>query len=60
MPINKISAALPFWLSLILIPIAAIAAIYGGWAIALLPLCTWFLFSFLDFLIRQQVRKDIC
>ena len=40
--------ALPFWLSLGLIPLAWFAAIHGGWTIALLPMVTWFLFSLLD------------
>ena len=58
MSINKLSAALPFWLSLVLIPIAVIAAVYGGWAIALLPLCTWFVFSFLDFLLGLNLQNN--
>ncbi|NEK22676.1 alkane 1-monooxygenase [Sulfitobacter sp. JBTF-M27] len=44
----RLSCALPFWLSLGLIPLALLAAIQGGWTIALLPLVTWFLFSLLD------------
>lgn len=43
------TAALPFWLSLILIPLAVIAATYGGWALLLLPLATWYLFTVLDY-----------
>jgi len=43
-------SAAPFWLSLALIPIAWISATYGGWSLILLPLCTWQLFSFLDYL----------
>ncbi|MGB0800102.1 MAG: fatty acid desaturase, partial [Planktomarina sp.] len=45
----RLSAALPFWLSLILIPFAVIAAMYGGWTLALLPLATWYLFTVLDY-----------
>ncbi|NNK16099.1 MAG: alkane 1-monooxygenase, partial [Sulfitobacter sp.] len=44
----RLSRALPFWLSLGLIPLAWLAAIQGGWTIALLPIVTWFLFSLLD------------
>ena len=44
----KLQNALPFAISLGLIPLAWISAIYGGWAIILLPLVTWFLFSALD------------
>ncbi len=46
--VSQLSRALPFWLSLGLIPLAWIAAMSGGWTIALLPLVTWFLFSVLD------------
>ncbi|MCG7494087.1 alkane 1-monooxygenase [Thalassobius sp. Cn5-15] len=41
--------ALPFWLSLTLIPIALIAATQGGYYTLLLPLWAWWLFTFLDF-----------
>lgn len=44
----RFSRALPFWLSLGLIPLAWFCAFTGGWAIALLPLVTWFLFTLLD------------
>lgn len=40
--------ALPFWSSLIVIPVAWVAAIHGGWTIALLPVCTWYLHIALD------------
>ncbi|MFY0693271.1 MAG: alkane 1-monooxygenase [Paracoccaceae bacterium] len=40
--------ALPFWLSLGLIPIAILAAAKGGWWLALIPLSSWGLFSALD------------
>ncbi len=40
--------ALPFWLSLLLIPIAWLGAILGGWYVLLLPVVTWYLFSALD------------
>ena len=45
---SRLSRALPFWLSLGLIPLAWFCAFIGGWSIALLPLVTWFLFSILD------------
>lgn len=44
----RFSRALPFWLSLGLIPLTWLCAIVGGWSIALLPIVTWFLFSLLD------------
>ncbi|KIN75305.1 Fatty acid desaturase family protein [Sulfitobacter noctilucae] len=46
--LSRVSRALPFWLSLGLIPLAWVAAVQGGWSIALLPLVTWFAFSLLD------------
>jgi alkane 1-monooxygenase len=45
---SRLTRALPFWLSLGLIPLAWFCAFIGGWSIALLPLVTWFLFSILD------------
>ncbi|MGJ8622773.1 MAG: alkane 1-monooxygenase [Yoonia sp.] len=50
----RFQAALPFWMSLGLIPLAIFAAVYGGWMIALLPLSTWYLFTALDFAIGNQ------
>lgn len=44
----KISRALPFWVSLALVPLAWIGAIYGGWTVILLPISTWYLFSIID------------
>lgn len=44
----KVSRALPFAMSLLLIPLAWIGAIYGGWTVILLPVVTWYLFSALD------------
>lgn len=46
--ISKLGHALPFWLSLGLVPLAWIAALFGGWTLVLVPLATWYLFSLLD------------
>ncbi|MDF1726873.1 MAG: alkane 1-monooxygenase [Sulfitobacter sp.] len=46
--IARLTRALPFWMSLGLIPLIWFAAFTGGWTIALIPLVTWFLFSALD------------
>ena len=46
--IGKLSNALPFWLSLALVPLAWVGAVYGGWTVLLLPLSTWYLFSIID------------
>ena len=40
--------ALPFWLSLSLVPAVVWAAISGGWALVLPPLAAWGLFAVLD------------
>ncbi|MAO27811.1 alkane 1-monooxygenase [Roseovarius sp.] len=45
---QQFHAALPFWSSLALVPLALWGAMAGGWAVVLLPLATWYLFSFLD------------
>lgn len=47
--LSRFTTALPFWLSLILIPLAIVAAMYGGWALVLLPVATWYLFTVLDY-----------
>jgi len=44
----KFSRALPFWLSLGLLPLAWLSAAYGGWTLVLVPVATWYLFSVLD------------
>ncbi len=46
--IARLSSALPFWLSLGLIPLAWVGAIWGGWTVFLLPMATWYLFSIID------------
>jgi alkane 1-monooxygenase len=40
--------ALPFWLSLGLAGVMVLAALQGGWTIALVPICSWGLFTLLD------------
>lgn len=46
--VSKLNAALPFWLSLTMIPLALIGAAQGGWWLVLLPLYGWGMFSVLD------------
>jgi len=55
--IARITKALPFWLSLGVVPLAIIAAVQGGWAIALLPLSAWHLFTGLDYVIGQNTQN---
>lgn len=40
--------ALPFWLSMMLIPVAVLGALLGGWATLLMPVVAWGLFVLLD------------
>ena len=46
--LSKLGRALPFWLSLGLVPLAWISANYGVWTLALVPVATWYLFTALD------------
>ena len=46
--LTRITRALPFWMSLLLIPVAWLGAIKGGWTVVLLPVITWYFFSLLD------------
>ena len=46
--IAKPSHALPFWLSLGLVPLAVTVAMVGDWAVLLMPASTWWLFTVLD------------
>jgi alkane 1-monooxygenase len=55
--IPTIGKALPFWLSLGLVPLAAIGAVHGGWTVFLLPVATWWLFGFLDFFLGLDTRN---
>ncbi|WP_324753020.1 alkane 1-monooxygenase [Roseovarius sp. Pro17] len=44
----QIRQAIPFWMSLLLIPLAVLGAMLGGWTVVLLPIFTWYFFSLLD------------
>ncbi|MEP5759033.1 MAG: alkane 1-monooxygenase [Litoreibacter sp.] len=46
--VSKFRNAVPFWLSLVMVPLAILAATHGGWTIALIPFSAWFLYSILD------------
>ena len=43
-----LSAALPFWLSLALVPLVAVGAVAGGWTLALVPVFGWGVITLLD------------
>lgn len=46
--------ALPFWLSLGVVPLLVLGAAYGGWLTFLVPLYAWYLFSILDRLLGMN------
>lgn len=46
--VARINHALPFWLSLALVPVAIVSALWGGWWVALMPFASWGMFSLLD------------
>ncbi len=46
--VARLTAALPFWMSLLLIPLVWLAALQGGWWILVPIAATWYLFSALD------------
>jgi alkane 1-monooxygenase len=46
--VARFQRALPFWMSFLLIPVALLGALEGGWAVILLPVVTWYFFSALD------------
>lgn len=50
--------ALPFWLSLSLVPVIGLGAWFGGWTIALGFLYTWFAFTILDGLLGTYEANE--
>ncbi|MCV6594865.1 MAG: alkane 1-monooxygenase [Silicimonas sp.] len=48
---------LPFWATLLLIPLMWLSAIWGGWAVLLVPLGSWWLFSALDLALGLDTRN---
>lgn len=51
--------ALPFWLSLGLVPLAMIGVTQGGWTVALMPAYAWTLTTLLDLLLgRNEENPD--
>ncbi len=47
-PIPTRENALPFWMSLAMLPLFALACIFGGWTLLLVPAYGWVLVSILD------------
>ncbi len=46
--VARLQNALPFWMSIALVPLAAIATTYGGWTLLLMPLYALVLTSIVD------------
>lgn len=46
--VSKIQTALPFWLSLGMVPLALLGAAFGGFWVLLLPIYGWLIFGVLD------------
>ncbi len=46
--VERLRSVLPFWMTLLLPPLAVVGAAQGGWTVLLLPLVTWYLTSALD------------
>lgn len=55
--VAKFSSALPFWCSLLLVPLLWFTATLGGWWLALVPLSTWYLFAALDAVIGLNLEN---
>ncbi len=47
-PISRFTSAAPFWMSLLLVPLAVIGARNGGWTVFLLPIVGWINMTLLD------------
>ena len=56
--VADVQMALPFWMSLLLLPLVAIGAGYGGWTVLLLPLVTWYFFSLLDAVLGLNLENN--
>lgn len=52
-----LTAALPFALSLLTVPLAWIGAVHGGWTVILLPLYVWWVITGMDALIGLNLEN---
>jgi len=55
--VARLRRALPFWMSFLLVPVALLGALAGGWTVILLPLITWYFFSLLDMILGLETRN---
>ncbi|WP_370286985.1 alkane 1-monooxygenase [Pseudooceanicola nanhaiensis] len=54
---SRLTAALPFALSLLTVPLAWVGALQGGWTVALLPLYVWWVITGMDALIGVNLEN---
>lgn len=50
--------ALPFWMSLLTVPLAIAGTLHGGWTVFLLPAFGWLLFDILDALAGLNTKNE--
>lgn len=55
--ISTPARALPFWLSLSLVPVLLVAAALGGWWLVAVPLYTWGVLAAIDALVGRDLRN---
>ncbi|WP_136443005.1 alkane 1-monooxygenase [Pacificoceanicola onchidii] len=55
--LGRFTSALPFFLSFILIPLVWIGAIKGDLWVLITPLCAWYLFSAIDYLVGLNTEN---
>ena len=53
----RFAAALPFWLSLVFVPLIAVGAAWGGWWLALSPLYGIGMITFLDYITGLNLKN---
>lgn len=49
--------ALPFWMSLGMVPLVLLAALKGGWWFLILPAYAWYLTSFMDLILGKNAEN---
>jgi len=58
--VARFSAALPFFMSFMLLPLVWVGALLGGWWVVITPLVTWYLFSAIDQIVGlNQENADL-
>ncbi len=55
--LSRWQSALPFWLSILLIPVIWVTAVLGGAWVLLVPLSTWWTFALLDRLTGMELEN---